>query len=158
MSILYDNRNTVGSILKILPYIVGGMLYLLFSLADGVVFPVVTDFTITKSYTVGDDRLMGGYFIKSRSCRFITVEAVGTTTELDKRLIVEFTPDSAQNSYSTIDKPKGSYNWGDWRISYSDDVVDITLYAFHECNSLWITKTKLIVYKAHPGVVKNIAN
>lgn len=154
MSTLYAHRAKVALVIKFLPFIVGVCLYGFLAFADGKLFPVIKDFTITRIYNIGNDneKFIGGYFSKIRSCPFITIHATGTDAQGKVSKVHISHTFEGKNYYDTNNKPKGTFEWGDWKLITTPDIVDITLYGLHECSSLWITETELIHFKLYPGI------
>lgn len=148
---LYKHRNSVATFLIIWPYIVALVLFSTIRYIDGSIWPVVRDFTVTSRGTQEGNLVISGYMVKIRDCRFIAVEAEVLSTDNGKAeyASIKFLDNASGDNYTS---PKGSQKWGNWIIYHSPNAVEVKLYARHDCNPLWITRTKLTNIKVHEGV------
>ena len=104
---------------------------------DTRLFPVVTDFSLTRLQPDAGGVTIQGTLHKRRDCRFVEVVAYG-----DESRPVQLT---------FLDRPAGAQPttravrvqlWGPWHVA-SDGARIVTLVARHECHALWDHSTIL---------------
>ena len=101
-------------------------------------FPVVRNWTVTHMEKDDHAVLISGYMHKVRACKFQGVVATDTATNM--QLPLKFLDNPTD---STKSRPTGSQEWGNWRIQVPDTTSEVQFRAYHDCHSIWSTKTVL---------------
>ena len=156
---IYRHKTKAEKILLLWPLIVAFLFIQAVSFLDGRLFPVVSNFTVTNQQQVGHYTLVLGYMSKERSCKFIAVDATAVTEQGEMVDIpLKFLDNDTDDSAS---RPIGTQQWGWWQILVPVGTNVVTFIAYHECNILWTTKTKLVKFivtkeKPHESARKDV--
>lgn len=107
-------------------------------------FPVVANWTVSRSLKADDTFMMSGFMNKVRNCQFI---AVTVKDQNNIALPIKFLDNAVDDTYN---RPTGSQKWGYWTVQLRDDSSEITVKSRHQCHSLWDTITVLGVISVYP--------
>lgn len=89
-------------------------------------FPVVADFVITQSETIGNSKRISGVMTKKRDCEFVELIAYSGS-----HLVSLAFADRPSSSTGVISRVEGTQDWGWWVITPAVDTL--TLYSRHNC-------------------------
>jgi len=95
---------------------------------EPIIYPVVSDFSITEVKYEKDHTLIAGRLTKERDCTFKEVIAISH----DAIVSIEF-QETAYHSTGVVSRPVGQYDWGWWSVM--PRVSELTLYSRHECDT-----------------------
>ena len=98
-------------------------------------FPVVTDFQVTRSIVDDGSLLIYGTFEKVRDCKFVEASAQVGAIRLDR----EFQDKRAGQA---ANRATGPQTFGPWRIT--PGIYPITLVARHACHTFWDNTTVML--------------
>ena len=98
-------------------------------------FPVVSDFEITRSERTPNGVLIWGTFEKERDCQFVEAVVLAGAISLDLEYL-----DRSKNK--AVSRALGPQTFGPWRIS--PDLYPLRIVARHSCHPLWLNTTTLI--------------
>lgn len=107
--------------------------------AEGSLFKVIDNFSISKIQTLDNGILVYGNFDKIRNCEFNELRAFLT----NKNGFTEELETSLQDA-GTV-REVGNHDFGPWFVQSSiGDFKNVTLTATHTCHPFWQTTTRLL--------------
>ena len=127
---------------RVLPFILGFLLFEAMRLGEGYVLPVVKDFRVEAMSFPSNAVDISGSLRKVRDCAFVGVfVTMHGDLGVDKEVKLLFMDLPASNT----NRPQGVQDWGPWRVFFpvEPDVHTLSLSVAHQCHSAWLTITKL---------------
>lgn len=128
--------------LKLWPMVLGMLIILSVMKIEHEVFPVVSDFHISKLERKGDYIILSGFMHKSRDCAFVGVSAELINGSVRANLPFTYTTSVPDTRPTHL----GTQGWGPWKIiipsSQKNAIVSLT--ATHHCHVWWQTQSHLI--------------
>lgn len=107
---------------------------------DTTVFPVVSDFTVLKSYETPDGVVLEGVLTKKRNCEFIGINAYTNSVKLvGVRFMDEPKPGSVKPDTTRAVRIQ---MWGPWVIE-DHNAATVSFTVRHKCHPVWNHVTDL---------------
>lgn len=102
---------------------------------EGMIYPVVTSFELTKVTKISDGVKIWGSFDKNRSCSFEKIYGVLEENGIKSTVDVDFMDNRRTRQI-------GEQIFGPWKIELTgNEIKNVKIYTVHECHPLYDTIT-----------------